>query len=304
MDIWNVREAIVTQFFQKKFGRTKTGKTEPLVDPALSTFNQMDQNNLTASLLWPVASSRSTGKQRDHNEDSMFALSSTIANENDAIPFGLYIVADGMGGHKHGEVASGIAVRSFSSFLIQNLLLPNVKLPPKVELRAVSDLMQEAAQEAHEAILRFDEGCGTTLTAALLLGDEITVAHVGDSRAYFITPGGQVTILTRDHSFVKRLVELGQITNDEAAIHPQRNVLYKALGQGDPFDADIVTETLSQGYLLVCSDGLWGVVPEDKIIQIITSTPSLDLGCRLLVDAANQAGGPDNITAILVQIAG
>jgi protein phosphatase len=139
----------------------------------------------------------------------------------------------------------------------------------------------------------------------LILGEQITLAHVGDSRAYHIDKDGQMEVLTRDHSLVRRLEELGQITHEEAAVHPQRNVLYRALGQGEPFDPDIKTMHVpGGGHLLICSDGLWGVISEADIKTIVTGHLQLDEACQALVDAANAAGGPDNITAILVRLPG
>jgi serine/threonine protein phosphatase PrpC len=146
-------------------------------------------------------------------------------------------------------------------------------------------------------------GGGTTLTAALILGDQITIAHVGDSRAYILSAEGELHTLTRDHSLVNRLYELGQITAEEAAVHPQRNVLYRALGQGEAFDADVSTAPLPySGFLLLCSDGLWGVIPEKEIIHLILAAPTPQQACQSLVEAANQAGGQDNITALLVRV--
>jgi serine/threonine protein phosphatase PrpC len=109
--------------------------------------------------------------------------------------------------------------------------------------------------------------------------------------------------LTRDHSFVNRLVELGQISTEEAAVHPQRNVLYRALGQGEPFEADISTTPMSHsGYLLICSDGLWGVVPDEKLSEMIMESGSPQEACSKMIAAANEAGGPDNITAVLIRM--
>jgi serine/threonine protein phosphatase PrpC len=109
--------------------------------------------------------------------------------------------------------------------------------------------------------------------------------------------------LTRDHSLVKRLEELGQLTPEEAAIHPQRNVLYRALGQGEPFEPEVITAPVpDSGYLLICSDGLWGVVPERELGMIIKNSTTLHDACQYMVDAANEAGGPDNISAILVRL--
>jgi serine/threonine protein phosphatase PrpC len=146
-------------------------------------------------------------------------------------------------------------------------------------------------------------GSGTTLTAALVLGQQMTIGHVGDSRAYAIRSGGRIDALTRDHSLVKRLEELGQISSEEAAAHPQRNVLYRALGQGEVLEPDIFTSPFPQpGYLLLCSDGLWSVISNDTIYSIVHDATSLQGACQALITAANDAGGPDNITAVLVQL--
>jgi len=131
----------------------------------------------------------------------------------------------------------------------------------------------------------------------------MTIAHVGDSRAYAISTDGTSQILTRDHSLVMRMIELGQLTAEEAQVHPQRNVLYRALGQGEPFASDISTSPLpDSGHILLCSDGLWGVVGEVEIIRIIAAAPSPQVASQLLVDAANTNGGPDNISAILIRL--
>jgi serine/threonine protein phosphatase PrpC len=148
------------------------------------------------------------------------------------------------------------------------------------------EIMQAAVGEAQRAIQKEAPGSGTTLTAALVVGQQVTVAHVGDSRAYFVHPDGRLEPVTRDHSLVKRLEELGHITSEEAANYPHRNVLYRA------------------GYLMLCSDGLWGVVTENDLVRAITEAPSLPRACQNLVNAANAAGGPDNISVVLVQLIG
>ncbi len=250
-----------------------------------------------------AAYAQSVGKQRDHNEDSLLVINSSMSSDTRQIPFGLYIVADGMGGYQHGEVASAVAVRALGSFVMRRLYLPFFSLVDQAPDEPVQEVLQEGVQEANQAIVRYVNGGGTTLTAVLLLGEKMTIAHVGDSRAYIIYPGKSIEALTRDHSLVKRLEELGQITPEEAAVHPQRNVLYRALGQGEPFDADILTTQLpAGGLLLLCSDGLWGQVPPEKIRTVVESTPDLKAACQKLVAAANDAGGPDNITAVLVKL--
>jgi protein phosphatase len=248
---------------------------------------------------------QSIGQQRDHNEDALFMLTCMLTSDHTALPFGIYIVADGMGGHQHGEMASKIAIHSMAGYLIQRLYLPLLDPQPEAPEETIQEIMQVGVHEAQKEILKHVPGGGTTLTAALILGEQVTIAHVGDSRAYLIHTDGRFETLTRDHSLVKRLVELGQITDDEAAVHPQRNVLYRALGQGEPFDADIYTFPLpAGGCLLLCSDGLWGLVPENEMQGIILAASTPHEACRSLVQAANDAGGPDNITAVLVRLPG
>jgi serine/threonine protein phosphatase PrpC len=250
-----------------------------------------------------VGCAQSIGKQRDHNEDSIFTLTTTLTSDYSNIPFGLYIVADGMGGHQHGEVASGIAIRSMASYIVRKLYTPLLSLKPNPPDESLLEIMQEGVQDAHRAITKQVPGGGTTLTAALILGSQLTIAHVGDSRAYLVSSNDHIEALTRDHSLVKRLVELGQITTDEAAIHPQRNVLYRALGQGEPFDPDINSlHTPEAGYLLLCSDGLWSVVGDAEILKLVNGAQNPEEACRNLVDAANAAGGPDNISAIIIRL--
>jgi serine/threonine protein phosphatase PrpC len=277
--------------------------TLPLKDPtdALAQIVQDDHSDDGKYLV--AGFGQSIGKQRDHNEDSLFVLTTELSGENLQIPFGLYIVADGMGGHQHGDIASGTAVRAMAGYILRELYLPLIDLPQNTPSMPLQEIMQNGLYEAHKIIPKFAPGGGTTMTAVLIMGDQLTIAHVGDSRAYAVYGDGHMQVLTRDHSLVKRLEELGQLTAEEAAQHPQRNVLYRALGQAEPFEPDITTFPIHHpGYLFLCSDGLWGVVSEREIFQMIASSASPQQACTKLVDAANAAGGPDNITAILVRM--
>lgn len=250
-----------------------------------------------------VGCAQSDGQQRGHNEDALFTLTTNLTQEDDNLLLGLYIIADGMGGHKHGEIASGIAARSMGKHVMRQVFMSLITIEPSPPEDPIQEIMQESVHQAHRAILDKAPGGGTTLTAALIAGGQITIAHVGDSRAYLITKDGEIKSLTRDHSLVMRMIEMGQISEEEAAMHPQRNVLYRALGQGEPFDPDVISIPLPEsGFLLLCSDGLWGLVAENLIAKIITSSKNPQQACQLLVDAANLAGGPDNITAIVVQL--
>jgi len=244
----------------------------------------------------------STGLQREHNEDAIYANVANLSANGRDLLFGLFVVADGMGGHQHGEVASEVATRALTQYLLNSVYDPLFKPNPEVPQEALMDLMREGVRRAHRAVLENAPGGGTTITAALLLNEQLTIAHVGDSRAYTLYPDGRMEVLTRDHSLVKRLEELGQLTPEEAAVHPQRNVLYRALGQAEPFDPDVFTTPApKQGYLLLCSDGLWGVVSEENLFQIVMDAETPSRACQQLVKAANAAGGPDNISVILVQ---
>ena len=292
---------ILDRIFGKKEIEESTAQTAPLSLGNVEASDSHHSTKLTPPQLI-VGSAQSIGKVRDHNEDSLFVLNTVLAGEDEGIPVGLFIIADGMGGHQHGEVASDVAVRAMAGNLIRKLFLPIVSEEVTAEMESLQEVMLQGIQIAQEAVKKQAPGGGTTLTTAFLLGDQLTIAHVGDSRAYFYAPDNDLQVITRDHSLVRRLQELGQLTEKEAAVHPQRNVLYRAIGQGEPFDPDINTHPFpNPGGLLLCSDGLWGIVPEDKISAIIKKEIDPVAACNALVEAANAAGGPDNISVILVK---
>jgi PPM family protein phosphatase len=303
----------VADFFRKLFGSKEEPAPPKLID-TVSTAPLSDQqiNSIVAnqSLKYEtkqlIASvGQSVGKQREHNEDSVLALTSTMAGGSDNVPFGLYIVADGMGGHQFGEVASNAAVRIMGGNITNKFHAYLYDLPAKPLQDSLQEVMEASVLEAHQYIQREAPGSGTTVTAALVLGQQVTIAHVGDSRAYSIYPDGRIDPITRDHSLVKRLEELGHLSKDEVDNFPHRNVLIRALGQGESLEADIFTIPFpAPGWLMICSDGLWGVIGENDVIRIITEAPNLHRACHNLVEAANAAGGPDNITVILAQMIG
>ena len=303
----------MADFFRKLFGKKEEPETvkqidmattAPLSDQQISSI--MGFQNLKSETKQLVASvGQSVGKQRDHNEDSVLALTSTISGSTDSIPFGLYIVADGMGGHQFGEVASNAAVRLMGGNITKKFHSYLYNLPTQSLQESLQEVMESSINEAHQYVQREAPGSGNTVTAALVLGQQVTIAHVGDSRAYSIYPDGRIEAITRDHSLVKRLEELGHLSKDEAENFPHRNVLIRALGQGELLEADIFTIPFPQtGYLMICSDGLWGVISEKEIHRCIFEAPTLNRACQNLVDAANAAGGPDNISVVLAQMIG
>lgn len=275
--------------------------TSPLTPEQLAEIAQQAQRIEPNQLI--VGIGRNTGRQREKNEDAVFTHTSTIAASSATLPFGIYIVADGMGGHQKGEVASELAARSMGDYLVSRLFSSLFGPEPHPPSESLQEIMKGGINHAHKTVTKLASNGGTTLTAVLVIGTQMTVVHVGDSRAYGVYFDGRMQLLTRDHSLVKRLEELGQISADEAAHHPQKSMLYRALGQGDVPEPDLFTSSLPQpGYLLICSDGLWGVISEDKIYEIISDAPSPHRACQNLIDAANAAGGPDNITVVLVRM--
>jgi PPM family protein phosphatase len=293
----------VTYMFRKWANRKKTVMNDQPVSKSDKTqpIPVKTEKYLVDSMV--TAFAQSSGKQRDHNEDSLFMAASTFTNQQQKYPFGIFIVADGMGGHSNGEVASGIAAKAIGRHIMTNVFPLFIDQFSSINEETLQDIVQSAVKEAHLLINQNAPGGGTTLTAVLVFGVQMMIIHVGDSRAYHISEDGSIQVLTRDHSFVRKLVELGQITQEEAALHPQRNVLYRALGQSDTYDVDLSTLPLpDHGHLLICSDGLWGVISETALVQITNSSDQPSLAAQRLVDAANAAGGPDNISAILVRL--
>jgi len=302
----------VADFLRKLFGKDQDNKaktldsvtTAPLSDQQLDSIIQSQSMRYEVQQL-AASTGQSVGKQREHNEDSLLAITTTIAGNSGSIPFGLYIVADGMGGHQFGEVASNAAIRIMAGYILRKFHSYLFNLPTQTIQESLQEVMETSIREAHRFVQREAPGSGTTVTSALVLGQQVTMAHVGDSRAYAIYPDSRIDSITRDHSLVKRLEELGHLSKDDVASFPHRNVLIRALGQGDNLEADIFTIPFPQpGYLLLCSDGLWGVVNEKDMARAVLEATSLPRACQNLVEAANMAGGPDNISVILVQMIG
>jgi len=226
------------------------------------------------------------GLVRKQNEDSLCAVPRLA----------LFAVADGMGGHLAGEVASRMALESVirqmesgdRADVVQNLL-EGVR-------RANSDIYDASRDDGA------CRGMGTTLTAALILAGELVLAHVGDSRAYVIR-GAEIFPLTEDHSLVQEMIRNGGITREQARDHPHRNVLTRALGTDPLVDVDLIRINLQKGdTLLLCTDGLYGLVGDHEILDLVRSAGDPDRAVRDLVDEALKRGGNDNISVIVVEI--
>jgi protein phosphatase len=223
------------------------------------------------------------GRQRSANEDSLVLRP----------PF--FAVADGMGGAKAGEVASAIAARAVED-------APAASQQAEAQL---TQLLREANRRIYDLALTDEahRGMGTTLTAAKLQGGEISLGHVGDSRAYLMRDG-ELSQLTRDHSLVAELERSGQITPEAAEHHPQRSIITRALGPEPDVEVDTYTLAGRDGDLfLLCSDGLTSMISDDEVSAILRSAADLDSAAEALIRAANQSGGKDNITVVMFRLA-
>lgn len=271
--------------------------TRPL--PPLETIEPQPGQRLRFGLLSDV------GMVRSNNQDAVYGMVSSGTSNDDLPDFGLFIVADGMGGHQEGERASAITTATVTRYVLQKIYTPMLEQRMNdPEQPSIADVMRAAVQSANEAVTgEIPEG-GTTATIAIILGDLVYVAHVGDSRAYLLN-GDDIEQITRDHSLVQRLIELDQLTPEEAITHPQRNVLYKAIGQSETLEVDTITRRLQpRACVLLCSDGLWNLVPEETIQEVVRQSAHPQDACNVLVKMANERGGPDNITVVLVQAPG
>jgi PPM family protein phosphatase len=223
-----------------------------------------------------------TGRQRRDNEDNAFARAP------------VFVVADGMGGAQAGEVASKIAIDTFQQGL------PDSGSPEE----RLATRVREANHEIHE-LSRADReraGMGTTLTAAYVDDTSVAIAHVGDSRAYLFRDG-KLERLTQDHSLVEELVRQNKLTPEQAAGHPQRSIITRALGPEASVEVDTWTYPVRAGdILLLCSDGLTTMISEARVAEILGEAGSLDGTADALIDAANEAGGRDNITVVLFRL--
>ena len=238
------------------------------------------------------------GLLRELNEDSVLCSSFDLRTHLGTISAGLFIVADGMGGHSAGEIASDLATRTFYLQCISRLLssLPN---PPVSVLTAAFEKANSNVFES--ARNRNLQGMGTTLTAALVVGGDIYVAHVGDSRCYIINTRETIQV-TKDHSVVQQFIDAGIITPEQAINHPRKNEITRVLG----YSADTTPDTyhlklFSGDNILLCSDGLSGVLTSNKISETVINALNPKQACLDLTAQANLSGGPDNIAVIVAK---
>ncbi|MBW4435777.1 MAG: protein phosphatase 2C domain-containing protein [Pleurocapsa minor GSE-CHR-MK-17-07R] len=253
-----------------------------------------------------VAFSQATdiGRTRTNNQDAIYSFFATGRTSETIPDFGVFVVADGMGGHQDGEKASAIAARLIGEYILSKLYLPLLATEAPPNDVPIAELLENAIQFANGKVIAAVPDGGTTVSACVLMGDRGYFGHVGDSRAYLFNQGS-LEKLTRDHSLVQRLIELDQLSPEDAADHPQKNVLYRALGQNDLVEVDTLTRRLPAGStLILCSDGLWGQISDHAIAETITRGRPLQETCQKLIQLANASGGIDNVSVVLVKLPG
>jgi len=243
------------------------------------------------------------GRKREANEDCF-----AIVPEDS-----LFVVADGMGGHTAGEVASRLAVTAIADFIASTRRDAEITWPYDYDasMSVEGNRLKTAIRLANQRILdtisikKDLEGMGTTLVGAIVADGKVCVGHVGDSRAYLIRDG-VLRQLTSDHSWVNEQVKLGFLTKNDASRHPFRNVVTRALGSREDIVVDMVEQALRRGdRLLLCSDGLNTMLADEEIAGAMTgSGANVETAARALVAAANEKGGEDNVTVILLQVEG
>jgi len=246
-----------------------------------------------------VAGQTDVGRKRAQNEDNFAILAE----------YGLYIVADGMGGHASGDVASQLAVDTMREFFTSTANDPDRTWPYKMDRDRgyEENRLLTGIKLSNLRIFEFAKsnpklkGMGTTIVALFVSAEGVYTAHVGDSRVYRVRDGSMEQ-LTEDHSLLNDYMKMKQLTPEEIENFPHKNVIVRALGMKETVKVDTRFDAPKSGdVILLCSDGLAGIVPDEEIFQTIQNTPDLTAAAARLIEQANEAGGPDNVTAVLAR---
>ncbi len=274
------------------------GDTEPMetvdttTDEPVTTSGSMSVDRTGGYLVHGLSHE---GQIRELNEDSW-------RWEPLADDLALFCVADGMGGHDRGEVASKLAVQTLFEEASQAVAHTRAR-----NQRALRNLIRESFAKANLSVLECgrdnDSNMGTTMTCAMIHDQcEAFLANVGDSRAYLLREGTMQQI-TRDHSLVAYLVQMGELTREQARTHPSGNILVRSVGSTEDVEIDVFHVDLNPGdVLLLCTDGLWSELPDEELLNIVVQAGSPKAACENLVLRANEAGGKDNITCLVVAV--
>lgn len=229
------------------------------------------------------------GRERRINQDYIFYSLTEVGS----LP-NLFLVADGMGGHKAGDMASKYTVETFVSLVRKSAEKDPISIINNAVTQVNRMLLKKAAESADYA------GMGTTLVAATIYDHVLRVANVGDSRLYVL--GNDITQITRDHSLVEEMVTLGEINREQARNHAQKNIITRAIGGYDTVEAEMFSVDLKpKDRILMCSDGLSNMVEDSEILKVVKTSPDIDAAAVRLIQLANQNGGKDNITVMIIE---
>jgi serine/threonine protein phosphatase PrpC len=278
------KKKVLTQVLQPAY----TQRLRP--EPEEAVFSEIDQRaeRIAETSLLSWYGLTDTGIVRPHNEDNLSCLAFADST--------LFVVADGMGGHEAGEVASKIAVDTVCQEVREGV----------AQKREPLSLIEHAVQQANTAVQCEGKArgasMGTTLSIAYVTDSIAYIANVGDSRVYWVE-NGTISQITEDHSLVAKLVAAGKLTKEDARQHPKSNLLYRTVGTDDVIKVDTFRVGLRKGgSLLLCTDGLWGMVPDKELHTVCSTEKNIKKVCARLVKKANENGGLDNITAVVVKV--
>jgi serine/threonine protein phosphatase PrpC len=315
------------QYIMHEYPASATTENEASVLAGVIVNTFMDQNRTyvieqpqASQIAFPngvhllAASDSDAGDTRrgEPNEDSTLVLQFQRIHESQAAPVGIFVVADGMGGHDNGQVASRMTISQIAERFIHELLLPSLSAENSNEPilegdeEKITALLRGAIEDANTALCQVNQrdktDMGSTLTGFMIVGDLAYIFNVGDSRTYMLRDGNLYQ-LTTDHSLVGQLVASGMIEPDEVYTHPQRNQIFRSIGDKLNVQIDITKQQIHPGdILLSCCDGLWEMVRNPQITEILSNAPDPQNACAQLIEAANTNGGEDNISAVVVYV--
>jgi serine/threonine protein phosphatase PrpC len=286
-------------------GSEDLDKTQPYTAEEMAMNMPVSVERYVGPNMSLVVGTRSNpGIKRQHkpNEDSLFAAQGERVHNSYTQQFGLFVVADGMGGHANGQDASRLAIQTIS-----DEVLPKISGSEPLNDDTLAQILVDGVQHANHAVhqrnMEQRADMGTTITAALIVGATAYVANVGDSRTYLYRKSTGLQKITNDHSVVASLVEAGIIQPDDIYTHPKRNQIYRSLGEKPVVDVDwFKVSLLPEDKLLLCSDGLWDMVRDPAIGQILNAVPDPSQTGNALIKAALEGGGEDNVSVIVVHI--
>lgn len=297
-----ISEQPTVQFPQGNGEEETTAKRQPSVAQEETVYNVQQMRGRNLSLAVGTRSDPGIKRKHKPNEDSLFAMQGARTHNSHPQQFGLFVVADGMGGHANGQDASRLAIQTMIDFMLPKISTSE-PMDDNMFLKLLGDGVQSANLAVHNRNMEARADMGTTMTTALVVGATAYVANVGDSRTYLYREGQGLSKVTNDHSVVASLVEAGIIKPDDIYTHPKRNQIYRSLGEKPVVEVDTFKVDLQPGdKLLLCSDGLWDMV-RDPLIQQVLGKPTGDPNKtgQELIKAALEGGGEDNVTVIVAQ---